>query len=136
MARVRVEGAANLRRTLKKSGVDLKQLRSANREAARSILPIATAMAPVGPPVPAHWSRQHAPGQLKKSMRVAATNRAGMVRSGRKSIPYAGPIHWGWAARNIKAQPWISQAVTQNEAVWMGVYMDHIDDVLDQIRGK
>lgn len=136
MARVQVKGAARLRRTLKAAGVDMKQLRAANKAAAESILPIAIGSAPIGAAQPLHWARPHAPGTLKASLRTAATNRAGMVRAGRKNIPYAGPIHFGWAAHNIKANPWITRAVTNNENVWVEVYMKHIDDVLDQIEGK
>ena len=123
-----------MRRTLKQSGIDLKQLRDANREAARSILPIAIGMAPVGTPPPPHWNVPP-PGRLKASLRVAATNRAGIVRAGRKSVPYAGVIHWGWPARHITPHPWIMRAAQENEAVWMAVYMHHIDDILDQIEG-
>ncbi|WP_245945753.1 HK97 gp10 family phage protein [Corynebacterium senegalense] len=114
--------------------MDLKQLRDANREAARSILPIAIGMAPVGTPPPPHWNAPP-PGRLKASLRVAATNRAGIVRAGRKAIPYAGVIHWGWPARHIRPHPWIMRAAQDNENVWMRVYMDHIDDILDQIKG-
>ena len=135
MSRVQVKGAARLRRTLKAAGVDMKQLRDANRAAAASILPIAIGSAPVGQPQPLHWARPHTPGTLKSSLRVGATNRAGMIRAGRKSIPYAGPIHYGWAARGNKTNNWINEAVTRNENVWIRVYMDHIDDVLDQIQG-
>lgn len=135
MPRVRIEGAARLRRTLKQAGVDMAELRSANREAARSILPIAIGMAPVGTPPPAHWNVPQ-PGRLKASMRVAATNRAGIVRAGRKSIPYAGVIHWGWPQRGIRARPWIMTTAQDNEHVWTSVYMDHVDDVLKQIKGK
>jgi hypothetical protein len=30
---------------------------------------------------------------------------AAVVRAGRASVPYAGPIHWGWPSRHITAQP-------------------------------
>lgn len=132
--RVQVRGAKQLRRTLKQAGVDMKQLRDANREAARSILPMTIGLAPVGDPAPAHWNVPP-PGRLKASLRVAATNRAGIIRAGRKSIPYGGPIHWGWPARNIRPNPWIMRAAQDNEHVWVAVYMDQINSVLDQIEG-
>lgn len=135
MTRVKVEGAARLRRTLKQAGVDMKQLRDANREAARAVLPIAIGAAPVGKPAPAHWNVPP-PGRLKASLRVAATNRAGMVRAGRSSIPYAGVIHWGWPARGIAPNPWIMRTAQNNEHVWTAVYMDHVDDILNDIKGK
>lgn len=134
MARVRVEGADTLRRTLKQSGLDLKQLKDANRAAAGSILPIAIGLAPVGKPPPPHWNVP-APGRLKASLRVGATQRAGMIRAGKKSVPYAPVIHWGWPARNIAPHPWIMRAAQDNEAVWTAVYMQHVDKILDQIKG-
>lgn len=124
MARVQVIGGARLRRTLRQAGVDMKQLRDANRQAAASILPIAVGMAPVG-----HTLR------LKGSLRTAATNRAGILRAGRKSVPYAGVVHWGNPHRGTRAQPWIMRAAQDNEAVWMKVYMEKIDDVLNSIEG-
>lgn len=124
MARVQVIGGARLRRTLRQAGVDMKQLRDANRQAAASILPIAVGMAPVGQTL-----------RLKGSLRTAATNRAGILRAGRKSVPYAGVVHWGNPHRGTRAQPWIMRAAQDNEAVWMKVYMEKIDDVLNSIEG-
>lgn len=136
MARVQVEGGARLRRTLRQAGVDMKELRDANRESARSILPMAIAMAPVGQPRPMHWESASPPGRLKNSLRVAATNSSGMIRAGRKSVPYGGPIHWGWPARNITENPWILRAAQDHEDVWTAVYHDHVDGILKSIKGK
>ena len=123
-AHVKVAGARQLRRELKKAGGDLSQLREANRQAARSILPIAAGLAPV------------TTGRLKASLRVAATNRAGMVRAGRKAVPYAGPIHWGWPLRGIRPNPFMTQAATNNEHIWMDAYMDAVDKALKDIKGS
>ncbi|GAA0898703.1 hypothetical protein GCM10009551_107070 [Nocardiopsis tropica] len=68
-------------------------------------------------------------------MRTGATQRAGVVRAGRASVPYAGPIHWGWEARGIRAQPFLSDAARSSEAAWLQVYDAHIDRIIDNIRG-
>jgi hypothetical protein len=119
-----VEGAAQLRRTLKKAGVDMKQLAAANREAAQTVAAAARPTTPVRL------------GNLAKSVRAGATQKAGIVRAGRGSLPYAGPIHWGWPARGIKPHPWIADAAKATEPQWVSDYIEHVDRVLDQVRGK
>jgi hypothetical protein len=51
------------------------------------------------------------------------------------SAPYAGPIHWGWPARNIKAQPFLSDAATQTESQWVELYEAEVDKALDRVEG-
>ncbi|MBD8466791.1 hypothetical protein IFU30_10980 [Plantibacter sp. CFBP 8798] len=49
--------------------------------------------------------------------RLAGTVRAGrgktkaVVRAGGARAPYAGVVHYGWPARNISPQPFLSQAL-------------------------
>ena len=65
-------------------------------------------------------------GALKASMRVLASKRRGAVAAGNRrkgvfksgkanpnAVPYAGPVHWGWPARNIRPQPWIWDTLTK-----------------------
>jgi hypothetical protein len=49
-------------------------------------------------------------GKLRQSLRSSGTQRAGVVRAGFASVPYAGPIHFGWAKRNIRPQPFLYDA--------------------------
>jgi hypothetical protein len=52
----------------------------------------------------------------------SGTQTAAIVRAGRAAVPYAGPIHWGWRARHIKAQPWLYDAIESTPASrWTGV---------------
>lgn len=119
----RVEGLGKLRRTLKKAGGDVSELRAANLRAAQIILPIAQALAP------------RTTGRLAASMRATATPRAGSVKTGRKALPYAGPIHWGWPARNIKPNPWVASAAQDNEQLWIEAYVKHVSEAIDQVEG-
>lgn len=121
---VHVEGARELRRTLKRAGGDMEDLKAANRAAARSIEPIAAGLAP------------KVTGALVGTLRVGATQKAGMLRVGKKLVPYAGPIHWGWPARGIKPHPFMSEAATDNEQIWMEAYMRDIDKALKKVKGK
>lgn len=120
---VEVIGGARLRRTMRKAGADLKQLTELNRRAAATVLPVATSAAP------------RRSGRLASTGRVGATTRAGVVRFGRQSVPYAGPIHYGWPARNIKAQPWAVDAAHNTESRWVEIYLAGIKEIIDQIEG-
>lgn len=121
---VHVDGVDRLKRTLRKAGHDVSQFKEANRAAASVVSGAATGTAPKG-----------RTGKLAASVRAGATQKAGVVRAGRKSVPYAGPIHWGWPRRNITAQPFLSASARATESEWMAVYNKHIEDILDDIKG-
>ena len=50
-------------------------------------------------------------------------------------MPYAGPIHWGWPARNIKAQPFVVEAAQATEAEWVAMYEAEVDRILERVEG-
>lgn len=121
---VKVEGARRLRATLKKAGADMSQLKEVNRSAAATV---------------AGHSEFNVPfheGHLKATIRPAATQRAGIVRAGFKRVPYAGVIHWGWPKKNIKAQPWMTDAAKLTEPIWVEQYETHLKAVISQVQGK
>lgn len=49
-------------------------------------------------------------GRLRESIRSSGTQKTGVVRAGFARMPYAGPIHFGWAKRNIRPQPFLYDA--------------------------
>lgn len=55
--------------------------------------------------------------------------------AGGAATPYAGPIHWGWEARNIEPQPWIAEAAQDTEPQWLGMYEEDVQRVLNTIKG-
>jgi hypothetical protein len=63
-------------------------------------------------------ARQIAP---KRSGRLAASIAATQIKdrarlsAGSAGVPYAGVIHYGWAARNIAPQPFLIAAAQRNE---------------------
>lgn len=121
---VQIDGARELRRTLRAAGDDLEDLKEANQVAAE----IAAAAA-----------RSRAPkrsGRLAADIRASGTKTAGIVRAGRKKLPYAGPIHWGWPARGIEAQPYLADGAKSTEPVWIPIYQKMIDDALQKVKGK
>lgn len=117
-----VRGAKELRREMRRAGVDMAELKTANREAANVVLPIAEGLAPIRT------------GALRASMRTGATQKAGIVKAGGKLRPYAGPIHWGWPAKGMPPRPWISVAAVKSEGLWEEAYTEHIQKILKQIK--
>ena len=124
MAWVEVEGGRRLRSSLKKAGVDMKRLSAINRKAATMV---ANAARPATPRLT---------GRLAASVRAGATQRAGIVRAGRKTLPYAGPIHWGWPRRGIRPQPWIANTASATEGAWVPLYERHMKEIVKDVKGK
>lgn len=120
---VRVEGGAKLRRTLREAGEGLGDLRRAHKDAAT---------------IAADASAQLAPkrsGRLARDIRAAGLATRGEVRAGRKAIPYANPIHWGWFKRNIKPNPFISRGAQDSEGRWLPVYERALDETIKKVEG-
>lgn len=120
---IRVEGAAQLRRTLRRAGDDLTDLKGAH----------AAAGAIAGQAARTNGPRRT--GRLLGSVRWSGSATGAVVRAGRASVPYAMPIHWGWPSRGITAQPWVTKAAQDTEPVWSEVYADAVQRILNRVRG-
>jgi hypothetical protein len=120
---VQVRGARQLRSSLKKAGKDLQDLKDAHAKVAAVVAAAAAARAP------------KRTGRLATSVRGTGTTTAAVIRAGFKSVPYAGPIHWGWPARGIAAQPFLSDAATSTEGAWLPIYEGAVETALDQVKG-
>ncbi len=118
---LQVDGLRELVKALKAAGEDVTELKSLNGKAAAIV---ADAAAPRTP---------RRSGKLAASVRTGATQRGGRVMAGKSSVPYAGPIHWGWTRRHIKAQPWLADAASTSEGRWTDVYLEGMDELLDKI---
>lgn len=128
-AGLKLEGGRNLRRTLREAGSDLTELKDANAQAASIVAGRAQSWAPV------------VSGRLAATVRSSGTKTAGIVRAGnnRKSasgVPYAAPIHWGWKARNIRANPFLSYSAQSTEPTWLALYESLVNTALSKIKGK
>ena len=102
-----VVGQKRFVQTMRKAGADMDDLKEVNREAAQA-----------------------------GSLRVGATKRAGVIRAGRKAVPYAGPINYGWPKRHIRPRLFVNNGVASTESQWQKVYKDFIDKTLKQVKGK
>jgi hypothetical protein len=117
----RVEGLTQVVRALDQLGVEVEDLKGAF-----------STLATEG----AQRAASHAP---KKSGRLAGDirgNRAkskAVVTAGRASVPYAGPINYGWPARNIVGSGFMQKASDEMEPVAIQRLEDEINK---QIRLK
>jgi hypothetical protein len=125
-AQLQVEGLKQLRRELKAAGVSLQDLKDAHAEVAALVI----GRAHFTPKNPGRST-----GRLAGSVRGSGTQSAAIVRAGRASVPYAGPIHWGWPSRNITAQPWLWDAAQDSRDEWTGLYLTALEKIIDSIEG-
>lgn len=119
-----VIGGRELRKTLRAAGDDLTDLKAAHKKAAEIAAARIASRAPV------------VTGRLAATIRAAGTKTAGIIRVGNNTrVPYAGPIHWGWGRRNIKANPFASDGAKDSEPQWLPVYEAYIDEKISHIKG-
>lgn len=130
---VRVDGARELRAALKKAGLDLTD---DIKDAHKTVADIVTARARVLVPVAPATMTTARPGLLRDSLRPGATKTAAIARAGKKAVPYAGPIHWGWFKRNIQPALFLTRAASETEPKWVAEYEKKFDKVLDDIENS
>lgn len=119
--------ARDLRRTIKR--IESKELddalKAANKGAATVI---------------ADESEKHVPvtsGALKGSIRATGAKSVGSVKVGSKArVPYAGPIHYGWPARNIEPQEFVTEAIQQKLGDARDVYDELIAVVMAALESR
>jgi len=121
---LKVEGLDNLIRTLNRAGIDLSDMKRANRSAGEIVARDAIGRAP------------RLTGKLVASVRPTQAVRRARVNAGGARVPYAGPIHWGWQARNIAPNPFISWGAQATEPQWVESYRCDVVEALSHVRGK
>ena len=123
-AGVRVEGARELRKSLRKAGIDMADLKAVNANVAAMVAAAASAAAPRG-----------RTGRLAASVRGNKAVATARISAGTAGVPYAGPIHWGWPARNIEGQPFIAETAEALQDQWVTLYETGIAEVLAKVEG-
>lgn len=117
--RQEIVGLREVQINLAKLGSDAKNdMKPAHKKAAEIVVEKARPEAPV------------ISGRLRDSLRAYARQRAGVVRAGNASVPYAGPIIFGWPARAIKANPFIYDAVDARRAEIVRLYDQRMKEVI------
>lgn len=117
-AQVQFVGLRELRTSLRKmEGDAVGRLAEAHEAASRIVADAARPRVPV------------VTGALKETVRHSGTKTRGIVRAGYKRVPYAGPIHFGWAARGIQAQPFFYDAMDRREQQVIQQFAKHVDRI-------
>ena len=119
-AQVRVEGAKELRRTLRKAGIDVADLKTANAQAAAYV---ATA---------SRGAARHRTGRMAASVRGNRAQARAVVTS---RLIYAPVQHFGWPGHHISPDPWVTETAQRTEPTWLDMYMRDLERVLDGIQG-
>lgn len=102
---VRVENLTSTIRQLEALGVDVEDLKDAMAKIADYAAGIIKAHTPVGPT-----------GRLQGDVRGNRAKSKAVVTAGRTSVPYAGPINYGWPAHNIGAAYFMQSADAEASA--------------------
>jgi len=122
-ASVKIAGLSKLRRALRDMQGDAEDLKEANARAAAIVAARATATAP------------RRTGRLAGSVRGNRAVSRAQIAAGGATVPYAGPIHWGWPARGITAQPFVSDAAVDTEPIWLPQYQADLDRAVAKVGG-
>lgn len=117
---VRIRGLSRLRSTLKKAGVDMADMKTANTQAASTVAQAASARAP------------RRTGALAGSLKAARQVARARVYS---NTPYAGAIHWGWPSHNIRAQKFLVEAADETQPQWLGTYERELTRIANTVQG-
>jgi hypothetical protein len=115
-----VRGLANFKRTASAAERDLRDTAEADRAAAAALAAAARIRAP------------------KVSHRLANSVRPVPVPGGagvEVGTEYGGVIHYGWAARNIRANPFAADAIEPTQPVVVAAYHRNIDHTLSKVKG-
>jgi len=68
-------------------------------------------------------------GKLQKSIRANKIASGAKVVAGKKIVPYAGVIHFGWARRNIRPNPFLYDAADNRVNEVMDTYLEQVFDI-------
>ncbi len=122
MAGVEVVGARELRRALRTLPKEYRrELAAIHKKAVKPVVDTAKVIAP------------RRSGRLAGSIRALGSQTQGQVAVGKKSVPYAGVIHYGWAERNIAAQPFLEDALDRRQNAVLVIWVKNQNRLLDKV---
>lgn len=124
---IQVEGLQQTIRELQALGEDKAEIQEANLAAARTLIAAAVPLVPV------------LTGNLRSTLKPAKTTNYAAARAGSARVPYANPIHWGWAKsaktgqrKNIKPQPFFARALGYTKAEIIANYDKKMQQLIDK----
>jgi hypothetical protein len=68
-------------------------------------------------------------GALAESIRAGKVVSGAKVYAGKARVPYAGPIHFGWANRNIAPNPFLYEAADRRVSEVMDAYLAQVYEI-------
>ena len=122
-AAIKVEGLDELRRDLRRvkdKALD-DELKAIHDDLAKEVV------ARARPKVPVRTRK------LLSTIRAGGTVRDAIGRAGKASVPYAPPIHWGYAAHGIEPRPFLRQAAEELERDIVDRYDKAVAGMLDRV---
>ena len=114
---VQVVGLTQAVRSLERLGVEVEDLRDAWGRIADRVKPIYEANTP------------KRTGRLRGDYRTGRAKGKASLAVGGARVPYARVIRWGWAARNIRANDWVTRA----DATAEPVAATHLDEEISRL---
>ena len=117
---VTVYGGRELRKALKETAGDTDDLKELNKKIAEIVVDEAVKHVPVRS------------GKLKASIKAFGAATKARVTAGRKSLPYATVIHWGWPQRNIEASLFLTKAMEIKQPEILDAYHNGLEKILDK----
>lgn len=118
---IEVEGSRELRAALKRFDDRLDDLKEVHADAGELVADAARPLVPVES------------GALLDSIRTDRRASGASVLAGRSTIPYAPPIHFGWAARNIEPQPFLYDALDSRRDEIAARYASGVGDLVQRL---
>ena len=119
---IRVTGLKELRRAAAKMEAGVHDLTEVGRGAAEVVQAEARNIVPVGES-----------GELRRSLRTWARSGRSAVVAGKRRVPYAGVIHFGWPAHNISPQPFLYKALDRRYDEVVQVYEDRMAELVKRL---
>jgi HK97 gp10 family phage protein len=115
-----IEGLKEVLKDLKALSRDTREdMKDTHRRAGEIVAAAAKPLAPV------------LTGRLSSTITSSPTQYQGRVRIGRgQSVPYAGPIHFGWPARRIRPQSFVYDALSSRREEVLQTYERRVNDLI------
>lgn len=115
---IQVEGAREVRTAMRRMDDRLDGMKDVHQDAAEPVASEARELVPVRS------------GALRASIRTDRRANGANVLAGKRPVPYAGPIHFGWRGRNIEPQPFLYDAADRRAGEVRERYQRGVDDLI------
>lgn len=117
---VRIDGLKDLQKALRKTAVDVQDQKDLMHSIGDLVV---NAAKPKTPEIS---------GTLRNTIRAGRGKTKAVVRAGSAKAPYAGVIHYGWPAHNIKPHPFLTDALSAEHAAIFEALGKGLQELLDK----